>query len=102
MLSPTPNPSPAVGFLSSRFHVIPGEDPAEFDALVLDYRRQFNPNGPAEAFFFQTMVLCDWKKRRLAHFETRILPLIKPFADGKESSRPQESRPRPPLPGPSL
>jgi len=81
----TPDASPAAGFLSSHFHVIPGEDPAEFDALVRSYLSQFIPQGPAEGFFLQTMVLCDWAKRRLTRWETQALRLFKPYEDGKES-----------------
>src|SRR6185369_9741005 len=85
MVTPTQTASPAEGFLSARFHVIPGEDPAEFEALVRDYRRQFPTVGPAEAWFLQTMILCDWKKRRFAHFEVRALAAVKPSDEGKES-----------------
>ena len=76
------NPSPVESFLASGFHCIPGEDPAEFDTLVRDYRRQFDPQGPCERFYLETMILCDWKKRRLARSETKLLNCIPPFENG--------------------
>src|SRR6185295_2251611 len=45
--------------------VIPGEDPADYDALAADYHRDFRPESPSEAFHVDTMLRADWQKRRL-------------------------------------
>ena len=45
--------------------VIPGEDPAEYEALAADYRRDFRPQSPSEIFHVDTMLRADWLKRRL-------------------------------------
>src|SRR5207248_1199563 len=63
-------------FLSASIHVIPGEDPAEFDALVRGYREQLSPDGPVEDFFFTTLLLCDWRKRRLLRIESQFLRIL--------------------------
>ena len=53
--------------------VIPGEDPAELEALALDYHRRFRPDGPMEAFFVETMIKSDWDRRRYARIEAQYL-----------------------------
>src|SRR5678809_1138490 len=45
--------------------VIPGEDPADYDALVTAYHRDFRPQSPSETFHVDTMLRADWQKRRL-------------------------------------
>jgi hypothetical protein len=52
---------------------IPGEDPAELEALALDYHRRFRPDGPMEAFFVETLVKSDWDRRRYARIEAQYL-----------------------------
>src|SRR5260370_5494091 len=69
-------PRSAEGKSASRFNalkhgidaasvVIPGEDPAEYEALAADYRRDFRPQSPSEIFHVDTMLRADWLKRRL-------------------------------------
>src|SRR4030095_592811 len=68
-------PSSAEGKSASRFNalkhgidaasvVIPGEDPADYDALVADYHRDFRPQSPSETFHVDTMLRAAWRKRR--------------------------------------
>jgi hypothetical protein len=52
---------------------IPGEDPAELEALALDYHRRFRPDGPMETFFVETLVKSDWDRRRYARIEAQYL-----------------------------
>ena len=69
-------PRSAEGKSASRFNalkhgldaqsvIIPGEDPAEYDALAAQYRDEFHPATPSEAFHVDTMLRADWQKRRL-------------------------------------
>ncbi|MGD0497168.1 MAG: hypothetical protein ABSC23_01915 [Bryobacteraceae bacterium] len=55
--------------------VIPGEDPAQLEALALDYDRQFRPVGPLETFFIETLVKSDWDRRRYARIEAQLIRL---------------------------
>jgi hypothetical protein len=77
-------PRTAAGRDASRFNAlkhgidahsltIPGEDPAELEALALDYHRRFRPDGPMEAFFVETLVKSDWDRRRYARIEAQYL-----------------------------
>jgi hypothetical protein len=52
--------------------VIPGEDPADYDALAADYQRDFRPQSPSETFHVDTMLRADWQKRRLQHVEADL------------------------------
>jgi hypothetical protein len=52
--------------------VIPGEDPAEYEALAADYHRDFRPQSPAEIFHVDTMLRADWLKRRLELVEADL------------------------------
>jgi hypothetical protein len=76
-------PRTAEGKAASRFNalkhgldaeslVIPGEDPAEFDALAAAYRDEFRPRTPSEHFHVDTMIRADWHKRRLQRQETDL------------------------------
>jgi hypothetical protein len=52
--------------------IIPGEDPAQLDALAHDYHLQFRPLGPEETFLVETLIRADWNKRRLRRIETQL------------------------------
>ena len=76
-------PRSAEGKSASRFNalkhgidaasiVIPGEDPADYDALVADYHRDFRPQSPSETFHVDTMLRADWQKRRLQRVEADL------------------------------
>jgi len=58
--------------------VLPGEDPAALEALALEYFEQFQPEGPAERFFVDTLVQSDWNRRRVARALTDLFNRIKP------------------------
>ena len=76
-------PRSAEGKSASRFNalkhgmdaasiVIPGEDPAEYDALAAAYHRDFRPQSPSETFHVDTMLRADWQKRRLQRVEADL------------------------------
>src|ERR1039458_510859 len=52
--------------------VIPGEDPADYDALAAHYCREFRPESPSENFHVDTMLRADWQKRRLLRVEADL------------------------------
>ena len=56
--------------------VIPGEDPAEYQALVAAYAEDYQPENCTEEFLVDAMLRADWLKRRAQLVEadvTRIL-----------------------------
>jgi len=52
--------------------VIPGEDPADYDALAADYLSDSRPQSTFEAFNVQAMLRADWQKRRLQRVEADL------------------------------
>ena len=52
--------------------VIPGEDPADYEALATHYYREFRPDSPSENFHVDTMLRADWQKRRLLRVEADL------------------------------
>jgi hypothetical protein len=52
--------------------VIPGEDPADYEALADHYHREFHPESPSEVFHVDTMLRADWQKRRLLPVEADL------------------------------
>jgi hypothetical protein len=56
--------------------VIPGEDPAEYDALADYYNEEFLPLSASEAFHVDTMLRADWQKRRLQSVEAGLYHTI--------------------------
>jgi hypothetical protein len=52
--------------------VIPGEDPAEYERIAADYRRDYNPQGAVEEFQVDTMIRADWQRRRLRRIEANL------------------------------
>jgi hypothetical protein len=58
--------------LDAQTIVLPGEDPAEYDALARDYDRSMRPNTPTERFHVDTMIRADWQKRRLQLVEAEL------------------------------
>ena len=53
--------------------IIPGEDPAELDALSADYERLYIPVGPVEASLVERAVRAQWMERRCARLEAEVL-----------------------------
>jgi len=73
-------PRSAEGKSASRFNalkhgmdaasiVIPGEDPAEYEALAAHYLDEYHPRSASESFHVDAMLRADWQKRRLQAVE---------------------------------
>jgi hypothetical protein len=56
--------------------VIPGEDPADYDALVAHYLHEYCPQSASESFHVDTMIRADWQKRRLETVEADLFRTI--------------------------
>lgn len=90
-MSPLPHTSPAAGaptrskdFFNCPIYVIPGEDPADLEALISEYRSKFKPEGPIERFLVDTLIECDWRKRRIARAENEFLRIsLKAFRENE-------------------
>ena len=52
--------------------VIPGEDPAEYESLVVEYVDEYHPRSASEFFHLDTMLRADWLKRRLQLVEADL------------------------------
>jgi hypothetical protein len=76
-------PRPAVGKAKSCFNalksglhaqsqVIPGEYPAELEALAASYREEFQPESPQNSVLVDSMIAADWQLRRLRKMEAQL------------------------------
>jgi hypothetical protein len=63
--------------------VIPGEDPADYEALVAEYQREYRPRSAAESFQVETMIRADWHKRRLETVEAELYHTVLSESPGK-------------------
>lgn len=52
--------------------IIPGEDPAELEALSAGYYEQFHPASPIQCFLVDTLIHADWQLRRLRRLEAQL------------------------------
>src|SRR5690348_17125994 len=52
--------------------VIPGEDPAELEALAAGYHQQFPAATPLECFLVDALIHADWQLRRLHRLEAQL------------------------------
>jgi hypothetical protein len=52
--------------------ILPGEDPAAYEALAANYQGEFRPRTPSEHFHVDTMLRADWSKRRLQLQEAEL------------------------------
>jgi hypothetical protein len=59
--------------IDARSLLLPGEDPAELEALAQDYRDRFRPNGPLENYLVDALIQSDWQKRRYLRAEAQLL-----------------------------
>ena len=62
--------------------VIPGEDPADYDALAANYQRDCSPESPSESFHVDTMLRADWQKRRLQRVEADLTRTVLAESNG--------------------
>jgi hypothetical protein len=89
-------PRSAEGKAASRFNalkhardaeslVIPGEDPDALAELTAEYYDQFQPEGPLERYYVDSMINADWLRRRLRRSEAE---LYRALTEGDESETP--------------
>ncbi|MEO8373413.1 MAG: hypothetical protein ABI806_29780 [Candidatus Solibacter sp.] len=53
--------------------VIPGEDPAAYQALADAYDAQYQPANPTTRFLLDSMIRADWHKQRLQTLESGLI-----------------------------
>ena len=53
--------------------VIPGEDPADFEALLSSYEDTFQPTNPVEDALVRQIADADWRLQRISRLETAFL-----------------------------
>jgi hypothetical protein len=71
--------------LEARSRVIPGEDPAQLEALASGYRRQFNPASPLEDYLVETIVAADWNRRRYTRVESQLYRVLMAASDESDA-----------------
>src|SRR5437879_22582 len=49
--------------------VVPGEDPAEFEAMLEAYRAEYQPTTPSAEFLVRQVAMADWRLLRLHRIE---------------------------------
>ena len=58
--------------IHAQSQVIPGEDPAELEALAAGYHCQFPAATPLERFLVDTLIQAEWQLRRLHRLEAQL------------------------------
>jgi hypothetical protein len=56
--------------------VIPGEDPAEYESLAVQYLDEYRPRSASEFFHVDSMLRADWLKRRMEAVEADLFRTI--------------------------
>src|ERR1017187_1659821 len=56
--------------------VIPGEEPADYDALAALSLRDHRPQAATESSHLDTMPRADWRQRRLQNVEADLYPPV--------------------------
>ena len=52
--------------------LIPGEDPALYERIAADYRRQIQPEDVLEEYQVETLIDSDWQRRRLKRIQASL------------------------------
>ncbi len=58
--------------INSKAQVIPGEDPAELEAMAAGYHRDWAPTTYLERFLVDSLVRADWLLQRLSRLEAEL------------------------------
>ena len=66
--------------------VIPGEDPALYEQVAQNYYDEFRPASALEQFHVETIIRCDWQKRRLQRTEAKLYRAL--IAEGDDPDSP--------------
>jgi len=53
-------------------HIIPGEDPAELEALTAQFVLHFHPADPIQLSLVDTLIAAEWTQRRLRRIEAQL------------------------------
>src|SRR5258708_1951743 len=53
-------------------HIIPGEDPAELEALTAAFHQHYQPSDPIQLSLVDTLVSTEWIQRRLRRIEAQL------------------------------
>jgi hypothetical protein len=53
-------------------HIIPGEDPAELEALTAQFLLHFHPADPNQLALVDTLISAEWTQRRLRRIEAQL------------------------------
>src|SRR5580765_5150334 len=53
-------------------HIIPGEDPAELEALTAAFVLHFRPADPIQLSLVDTLISAEWTQRRLRRIEAQL------------------------------
>jgi len=53
-------------------HIIPGEDPAELEALTAQFLLHFHPSDPNQLALVDTLISTEWIQRRLRRIEAQL------------------------------
>jgi hypothetical protein len=61
------------GLTSRRFELLPGEDPAEFELLVLRLRQEWAAMGPGPVELVERLATAEWRLVRARALEARLL-----------------------------
>lgn len=59
--------------ITAKAQVIPGEDPAELDAIAAAYHGDWQPATSLERFLIDSLVRADWLLQRFARVEAPTL-----------------------------
>ena len=51
--------------IDAQAQVIPGEDPAQLEALIVEYQDRFDTSVPERRMLVDTLIACEWLSRRL-------------------------------------
>jgi len=58
--------------INAKAQVIPGEDPAELEAITAGYHQDWQPTTYLERFLVDSLVRADWLLQRLARLEAEL------------------------------
>jgi hypothetical protein len=58
--------------IDAQAQIIPGEDPANLEALVAEYQQRFDVSAPECRMLVDTLISCEWLFRRLNRAEASL------------------------------
>jgi len=73
--------------INPKTHVIPGEDPAQLEAMIAGYDQEWAPTNSLQRFLVDSLVRADWLLQRLSRLEAAL------WASHIEDARASASQP---------